>query len=105
MTSPTSPNVPAAPVLLTGGTGTLGRHVVPLLRAAGCDLRILSRRRHEPADGIEYLTGDLFADEGIEPAVPEVIGAFLAAGREGRRLPRELDSTHRVWTSPRAGAV
>jgi uncharacterized protein YbjT (DUF2867 family) len=40
-------------ILVTGGTGTLGRHVVPRLRDAGCDVRVLSRRTHEAADGIE----------------------------------------------------
>jgi uncharacterized protein YbjT (DUF2867 family) len=31
------------PILVTGGTGTLGGHVVSLLRAGGRDVRILSR--------------------------------------------------------------
>ena len=31
------------PVLVTGGTGNIGRRVVPLLREAGRDVRILSR--------------------------------------------------------------
>jgi uncharacterized protein YbjT (DUF2867 family) len=56
-------------ILVTGGTGTLGRHVVPRLRDAGCDVRVLSRRIHEAADGIEYVTGDLLTDEGIAGAV------------------------------------
>ena len=33
--------------LVTGGTGTLGRLVVPLLRDAGCKVRVLSRRSRE----------------------------------------------------------
>ena len=33
-------------VLVTGGTGTLGRRVVPRLREADCDVRVLSRRAH-----------------------------------------------------------
>ena len=56
-------------ILVTGGTGTLGRQVVPRLREAGCDVRVLSRRTHEAADGIEYATGDLLEDEGIQAAV------------------------------------
>src|SRR5450759_4741418 len=56
-------------ILVTGGTGTLGRHVVPRLRDAGCDVRVLSRRTHEAAAGIEYVTGDLLKDEGIQAAV------------------------------------
>jgi uncharacterized protein YbjT (DUF2867 family) len=72
------------PILLTGGTGTLGRHVTPLLREAGCRVRILSRRDREPADGIEYVTGDLRADEGIEPAVAGAETVLhLAGGPKG----------------------
>ena len=56
-------------ILVTGGTGTLGRHVVARLRDAGCAVRVLSRRTHEAADGIEYVTGDLLTDEGIQAAV------------------------------------
>ena len=58
-----------SPILVTGGTGTLGRQVVPRLRQAGCDVRVLSRRAHEDADDIEYVIGDLAAGEGIEAAV------------------------------------
>ncbi|MGH8775639.1 MAG: SDR family oxidoreductase [Jiangellaceae bacterium] len=55
------------PILLTGGTGTLGRIVVPGLREAGCTVRLLSRRGHESRDGIEYVTGDLATREGSTP--------------------------------------
>ena len=33
----------ASPILVTGGTGTLGRLVVAALREAGRDVRVLSR--------------------------------------------------------------
>nr|WP_157119832.1 NAD(P)H-binding protein [Nocardia xishanensis] len=56
-------------ILVTGGTGTLGNHVVPLLRAAGRDLRVLSRSPRAAVDGIEFVTGDLLRGEGIEAAV------------------------------------
>ena len=55
--------------LVTGGTGTLGRQVVPHLRDAGRAVRVLSRHRREVRDGIEYVTGDLATGEGIEAAV------------------------------------
>ncbi|MFB7221991.1 SDR family oxidoreductase [Streptomyces sp. NPDC056227] len=58
-----------SPLLVTGGTGTLGRLVVPLLRDAGCHVRVLSRHSRESGDGIEYVTGDLLKDEGVESAV------------------------------------
>lgn len=56
-------------ILVTGGTGTLGRRLVPLLRDAGCEVRVLSRHAHEAADGVEYVTGDLLKDEGTRAAV------------------------------------
>lgn len=56
-------------ILVTGGTGTLGRHVVARLREAGRDVRVLTRRRRADEDGIRFVTGDLVADRGIEPAV------------------------------------
>jgi hypothetical protein len=33
---------------------------------AGCDVRVLSRRHHEGADAIEFVTGDLATGERIE---------------------------------------
>ncbi|MGJ6969793.1 SDR family oxidoreductase [Streptosporangium sp. G11] len=56
-------------ILLTGGTGTLGRLVLPLLHDAGCDVRVLSRHGRAPCNGVEYVSGDLLKGEGIEPAV------------------------------------
>jgi uncharacterized protein YbjT (DUF2867 family) len=74
----------SASILVTGGTGTVGRQVVPLLRAAGADLRVFSRKRHEPADGIEYVTGDLFKDEGIDAALDGIETlVHLAGGQKG----------------------
>ncbi|MEK8141901.1 NAD-dependent epimerase/dehydratase family protein [Streptomyces sp. M10(2022)] len=32
-----------SPILVTGGTGNLGNHVVPLLQAAGHDIHVLCR--------------------------------------------------------------
>jgi uncharacterized protein YbjT (DUF2867 family) len=90
-----------APVLVTGGTGTLGRLVVAGLRDAGRDVRVLSRRRHEGGDGVEFITGDLTTGEGIEPAV-DGVGAIVhcagsAKGDEGKA--RNL-----VRAASRAGA-
>lgn len=71
-------------VLVTGGTGTLGRQLVPRLREAGRDVRVLSRHSHEPGDGIEYVTADLLNGEEIEDAVEGVDTiVHLAGGRKG----------------------
>ena len=73
-----------SPILVTGGTGTLGRQVVPRLREAGCDVRVLSRRTRDAADGIEYVTGDLLKDEGTQAAVDGAgIIVHCAGGAKG----------------------
>ena len=70
----------AAPVLVTGGTGTLGRLVVARLRAAGGTVRVLSRQPREPAGGVEQVTGDLATGAGIEAAVDGVDTVVHCAG-------------------------
>jgi uncharacterized protein YbjT (DUF2867 family) len=88
-------------ILVTGGTGTLGRHVVPRLRDAGCDVRVLSRRTHEAADGIEYVTGDLRADEGIQAAVD---GAGIIVHCAGSSKGDDEATRKLVGAASRAGA-
>ncbi|MGW2311277.1 SDR family oxidoreductase [Actinomadura luteofluorescens] len=73
-----------AAILVTGGTGTLGRQVVPRLREAGQDVRVLTRSRREPADGVEYVTGDLSGNEGIDAALDGIETVMhLAGGNKG----------------------
>ena len=73
-----------SPILLTGGTGTLGRHVVPLLGEAGWNVRVLTRRRHESAAGVEFVAGDLATGEGVEAAVAGGDHRALRRQRQGR---------------------
>ena len=70
--------------LVTGGTGTLGRLVVPRLHDAGYDVRVLSRQSHDGPEGIEVVTGDLATGEGIDAAVEgaEII-VHLAGDKKG----------------------
>jgi uncharacterized protein YbjT (DUF2867 family) len=69
-----------SPLLVTGGTGTLGRHVLDRLRGTGLDVRVLSRHDHDPAEGVEYVTGDLATGEGIDAAVAGVRVILHLAG-------------------------
>jgi uncharacterized protein YbjT (DUF2867 family) len=64
-------------VLVTGSTGTLGTPTVDRLRAAGHDVRALSRR-----SGPGLVTGDLLTGEGIAAAVTgATVVVHLATGR------------------------
>jgi uncharacterized protein YbjT (DUF2867 family) len=92
----------ASLILVTGGTGRLGRLVVPQLQEAGGKVRVLSRRPHQAADGIEYVTGDLVKDEGIDAAVDgaEIVVHCADAFRGGADMTRNL-----VAAASRAGAA
>jgi uncharacterized protein YbjT (DUF2867 family) len=87
--------------LVTGGTGTLGRLVVPLLRDAGCKVRVLSRHSHKAEEGIEYVIGDLATGEGIEAAVD---GAELIVHLAGSNKGDEHKARHLVPAASRTGA-
>ena len=91
----------ATPILVTGGTGTLGRLVVPRLRDAGRDVRVLSRHGHDSAEGIDHVTGDLATGEGIDAAVE---GAEVILHCAGSTKGDEVKARHLVEAASRAGA-
>ena len=70
-------------ILVTGGTGGLGRRVVARLRSSGRDVRVLSRHAHEPANGVKYVVGDLEKNQGVDAAVAgsEIIVHCAAVGQ------------------------
>jgi uncharacterized protein YbjT (DUF2867 family) len=77
---------------VTGGTGTLGRLVVPRLQDAGFDLRVLSRSSRESTEGIEFVTGDLATGEGISAAVEgtDIILHLAGSGKGDEDKTRHL---------------
>src|SRR5690242_12847898 len=94
------------PILVTGGTGTLGSRVVARLRAAGREVRVLSR--HGPKDekgneeGIEFVAGDLATGAGIDAAVDGVEIIVHCAGSakgDGEK------AVHLVRAASRTGGV
>lgn len=89
-------------ILVTGGTGTLGAQVVPLLRKAGQEVRVLSRHAHAPGDGVEYVVVDLKSGEGLDAALRGVRTVLHLAGG-----PKDDDVTTRnlVEAAVRAGGV
>lgn len=77
-----------ATILVTGGTGALGREVVPLLLAAGSDVRVLSRRPRRDSDPAEvsWATGDLRTGAGLSEAVRDA--AVIVHCASDPRRPR-----------------
>jgi uncharacterized protein YbjT (DUF2867 family) len=89
-----------ATILVTGGTGTLGRLVVPRLRDAGRDVRVLGRRSRGGGEGIEMVTGDLATGEGIQAAVE---GTQIIVHLAGSAKGDEDKARHLVRAASRAG--
>jgi uncharacterized protein YbjT (DUF2867 family) len=89
-----------SPILVTGGTGTLGREVVPRLRNTGREVRVLSRHGRADEDGVRYLTGDLATGEGVEPAVDGVETIVHCAGTA---RGDQVKARHLVEAASRAG--
>ncbi|MBF6214504.1 NAD(P)H-binding protein [Nocardia puris] len=77
-------------VLVVGGTGALGRQIVPLLRAKGHEVRVLSRRA-----GAGTHVGDLTTGEGLAAAVDGVDSVIHAASdfrKSGRLDPKQTEN-------------
>jgi uncharacterized protein YbjT (DUF2867 family) len=94
-----------ARVLVTGGTGSLGREAVPRLIAAGYTVRVQSRRARPPQapPAVEWATADLGTGEGVAASLADVDVVLHAATSPFRR-EREVDvaGTRRL---AEAGAV
>jgi uncharacterized protein YbjT (DUF2867 family) len=74
-----------ARILVTGGTGTLGREVIPRLQMHDHQVRLLTRRSHaEVAQGGEVVQGDLRSGAGLRGAAAgiEVIVHCASASTE-----------------------
>jgi uncharacterized protein YbjT (DUF2867 family) len=73
-------------ILVTGGTGTIGRRLVPLLRPSGAEVRVLSRHGGgtEGDNSVEYVAVDLLTGDGRDEALRGVdVIVHLAGGPKG----------------------
>lgn len=89
-------------ILVTGGSGHLGRAIVPALQSEGHQVRILSRQPRRDPD-VEWIQGDLSTGDGLPNAVTDVEAIIHAAtnspaARRGRfkfadflRSPADVD--------------
>lgn len=95
-----------ARVLVTGGTGMLGRRLVPLLVERGHEVRVFARRVASVADGAELMRGDVRTGQGLGPAVQDVDTVVHAATnpRRGVRKTEVLGTRNVLEAIERSGA-
>jgi uncharacterized protein YbjT (DUF2867 family) len=90
----------AETILVTGGTGTLGRLVAERLRDTGSDVRVLSRgRRRDRATDVVHVTADLDTGEGVVTAVS---GARIIVHLAGSARGDEDKTRHLIGAAVRA---
>ncbi|MFN2495333.1 MAG: SDR family oxidoreductase [Pseudonocardiaceae bacterium] len=93
-------------ILVTGGTGTLGREVVRQLAGGRQVVRVLSRRPRpagQPAE-IEWAVGDLGTGAGIDAAVGDV-NTIIHCASDARRGKESLPGTRRFLQAARRADV
>ncbi|MHA6694526.1 SDR family oxidoreductase [Homoserinimonas sp. A520] len=84
-------------ILVTGGTGTLGRVLVATLRSSGQHVRVLSRR-----PGQDTAVADLSANTGLDTALSG-ISTIIHCATDGRR---DVEATHNlIEAAKRAGVT
>jgi uncharacterized protein YbjT (DUF2867 family) len=79
-------------ILVTGGTGNVGRHVVAGLRERGVPFRVLSRdagRARELLSDVEVIEGDVDRPETLRPALKRVDHLFLLTPGDPDQVARE----------------
>ena len=92
-------------VLVTGGTGTLGRHVVRLLRDSGHRARILSRN---PRGHVDAVQGDLITGAGLTKAVAgmdAIVHAATASAHVTKLRATDVTGTRRLLAMAREAGV
>jgi dihydroflavonol-4-reductase len=102
-------------VLVTGATGFLGGHLLPLLLERGDEVRVLVRKEADQkrlsANGIEVVRGDICDDDAMRRAAAGRELVFHAAGlvaHEKRDVPRlqrsNIDGVRTVLGAVESGA-
>lgn len=85
------------PILVTGGTGKLGRAVVAELLERDRRARVLSRRVKNSADPapVQWVTGDLVSGDRVADAVADV-DAIIHCATDYRHMDNDVRGTRRL---------
>ena len=83
-------------VLVTGGTGFIGQHLLSALAAGGRKLRVLDLRPPTSAlPQVEYIAGSVLDPDVVDQAIRDVDEVYHLAGLPGMWIP-EKDDFHAV---------
>ncbi len=94
-------------ILITGGTGVLGRQLAPRLLERGAAVRVMSRseRRNGTDPQIEWAPAVLATGEGLEQAVRGVDTVIHAASSPFRSQQVDVEGTGKLLKAFRAAQV
>jgi uncharacterized protein YbjT (DUF2867 family) len=93
-------------VLVTGGSGRLGRELVPLLAAAGHSVTILSRvQRTGPDLRVSHAVGDLMTGAGLTESVADIDAIVHLASDSRNARAVDVEGTQRLVEVARAARV
>jgi len=93
-------------VLVTGGSGRLGRELVPLLSAAGHSVTILSRvQRTGPDLRVSHVVGDLTTGAGLTESVADIDAIVHLASDSRNARAVDVEGTQRLVAVARAARV
>jgi uncharacterized protein YbjT (DUF2867 family) len=92
-------------VLVTGGTGVLGRDVTRRLTAAGHTVRVLSRNMSPAPPAVQVATGDLRTGAGLGEATTGVDAIVHCASDPRNFTEVDVDGTARLLAAARRSGV
>ena len=93
-------------VLVTGGSGRLGRVLVPLLSGAGHSVRVVSRvPKTGPELHVSYVVGDLTTGAGLHEAAADIDCIVHLASNSRNAQEVDVEGTRRLLEAARSAAV
>lgn len=94
-------------VLVTGGTGNLGRVIVRLLPERGHEVRVMSRRSRPeatPAE-IEWAEADILTGSGVEASLEGIDAVIHAASDARNPATVDVDGTRKLISAAQAVGI
>lgn len=92
-------------ILITGGTGRLGRRLIPLARAAGHSVRVLSRKSQTESGTDIFHLGDLTTGAGLPDAVSGIDAVIHLASDPRNAQVVDVQGTQRLVGAAHSAGV